>query len=329
MNTADRSFALVVATAAAPYGLLFLAGCGFARFLAYRIAADGLDALGRGLLLPATAMLVLLVLGTVAGAASVVRQVSATRRLGEHVDRNRVTTTLPSDTPAGVEVVEHDEAFAFTFGLGEPRVVISRGLVDRLSSDELAAVVAHERYHVCARDPLKLLLARAAARTCFFLPAVRHLMFRYLASRELAADRQSLRNVDRSALAGALFKVVVGPRWDELDAAAAMADPELLAVRIDQLERGDEPRLPRLPVVSVAFSAVVLSTLSGIVAAVALQGGLSMTTSGSTDPFSSIDVAAAVGLGLVCTSGWLWIAVVAFRRLALPGLTTRTRRLLH
>ena len=310
----------MVATAAAPYGVLFLAGCGFGNYLADRVAADGVAALVRGLLLPTTATLLLLLAGAVVGAISVGRQLSATRRLGEHVDRN--TMAPPPGTPDGVDVVDHDEPFAFTFGLGEPRVAVSRGLVEQLSAAELEAVMAHERYHVRARDPLKLLVARAAARTCFFLPAVGHLVARYLAGRELAADRRSLRDLGQPALAGALFKVVAGPGWDELDTAAAMAGPELLAVRVDQLEQGAEPPLPRLPVASVVLSALVLATLGGIVTAVALQGGLSMMSSGQNDALSAGDVAGSVAGGVACMTGWVWLAVLAFRRLGRPILTT-------
>lgn len=310
----------MVATAAAPCGVLLLAGCGFGSYVADRVAADGVAVLGRGLLLPTTAMLALLLVGAAAGAVSAARQVGATRRLGEHVDRNRIAS--PPGAPAGVEVVDHDEPFAFTFGLGEPRVAISRGLVEQLSPNELEAVVVHERYHVRARDPLKLVVARAAARTCFFLPAAGHLVTRYLAGRELAADRRSLRDLGRPALAGALFKVVAGPGWHELDTAAAMAGSELLAVRVDQLEQGIEPPLPRLPVASVAFSALVLATLGGIVGAVALQGGLSMMRTQSTTPLTAEDVALAVLGGLICTTGWVWLAVIAFRRLVRPALTT-------
>jgi hypothetical protein len=310
----------VVATAAAPYGLLLLAGCGFGTYLADRVGQDGLGALGHGVLLPTTLMLVLLLVGAGAGVLSVVRQLSATRRLGEHVDRKRAVA--PFGTPAGVEVVDDDEPFAFTFGIGQPRVALSRGLVDQLSPEELEAVVLHERYHVRARDPLKLVVARAAARTCFFLPAVGHLVARYLAGRELAADRRAVRDLGRPALAGALFKVVGGPAWDELDTAAAMAGPELLAVRVDQLEQGTEPALPRLPVVSIALSALVLATLGGIVTAVALQGGLSMMSSGRDDALSAGDLAGAIAGGLACMVGWVWLARIALRRLGRSLLTT-------
>lgn len=303
----------MVATAAAPYALLLAAGCGFGMYLADRVAHDGIRALASGVLLPATGVLALLGAGVVAGAVSVVRQVAATRRLSAHVEDHRVAT--PTGAPAGVHVVDHDEPFAFTYGLGEPRIAVSRALLERLSPSELDAVLAHERYHVAARDPLKLLVARAAARTCFFLPAIGHLVTRYVAGRELAADRRSLRDSGRPALAGALVKVASGPDWDELTTAAAMAGPHLLEVRVDQLERGAEPALPRLPAGSAVASALVLAVMGGTVTAVALQGGLSMTGSSGGSSLGAGDLASIAVGGLACMAGWAWLAVAAFRRL--------------
>jgi len=317
VNTANRSFVLVVTTAAAPYGLLFLAGCGFRAYVTDRVADYGVSALGHGLLLPLTAMVTLLLAGAAAGAVSLARQLSATRRLGEHVDRNRMTP--PWGTPAGVEVVNHDEPFAFTFGLAAPRIAVSRGLVEQLSTEELEAVVAHERHHVRARDPLKLVVARTAAWMCFFLPAVGDLVTRYLAGRELAADRRSVRDLGRPALAGALFKAVGGSGWDELGIAAAMADPELLEARVAQLERGTEPLLPRLPLAPVVLSALVLGALALTVLAAALQGGASMMSSGPNGALSGSDVVGVAVGGLVCAAGWVWLATFAFGRLVRPS----------
>jgi len=314
LNTANRSFALVVATAAAPYGLLLLASCGFGAYLVDQVGDGGYAALGRGLLLPAAVLLlVLLTIGLVAGIVAVVQQVSATRRLVEHVEDHR--TTPPSGAPSGVEVIDDDEPFAFTFGLGDPRIAMSRGLIEQLSPAELDAVVVHESYHVRARDPLKLVVARTAARTCFFLPAIGHLVARYVAGRELAADRRSLRDPGRPALAGALYKVVAGPAWGELDTAAAMAGAELLAVRVDQLELGVEPDLPALPRGALAVSAAVLATLTGIVSALALRGGLSMMSPDASEPLSGADVAGVVACGAACMAGWAWLAAAAFRSL--------------
>ncbi len=43
MNTANRSFALVMATAAAPYGMVLLGGCGLGAYVVGRVAEDGFD----------------------------------------------------------------------------------------------------------------------------------------------------------------------------------------------------------------------------------------------------------------------------------------------
>jgi Peptidase family M48 len=41
-----------------------------------------------------------------------------------------------------------------------PRVVVSQGLLERLSDAELRAVLEHEGYHVANLDPLKLVVLR-------------------------------------------------------------------------------------------------------------------------------------------------------------------------
>jgi hypothetical protein len=88
----------------------------------------------------------------------------------------------------------------------------------------------------------------------FFLPALDSLGARYVAARELAADRRAVAICGRRALAGALLKVVRGPAWSELDVVAPIGGPELLNVRLVQLETGGEPRLHALGVTRAAIS---------------------------------------------------------------------------
>jgi hypothetical protein len=59
----------------------------------------------------------------------------------------------------------------------------------------------------------------------------------------LAADRRAVRACGRDPLVGALLKVVRGPAWGELQAAAALGGSELLDLRVAQLESGSEPKL--------------------------------------------------------------------------------------
>lgn len=82
---------------------------------------------------------------------------------------------------------------SFAYGVLTPRVAVSRGLLKGVSDDELRAVLEHERYHVCNLDPLKVVLVQALSAAFFFLPALDSLRARYLAGRELAADRRAVR----------------------------------------------------------------------------------------------------------------------------------------
>jgi len=119
-------------------------------------------------------------------------------------------------------------------------ILASRALARRVRS---LALELPERYHVRNLDPLKVLLVRALPATFFFVPALAALRSRYVAGRELAADRRAVRACGHDPLVGALLKVVRGPAWGELQAAAAIGGSELLDLRIAQLESGSEPRL--------------------------------------------------------------------------------------
>lgn len=136
---------------------------------------------------------------------------------------------LPSSRPA-----------AFCAGLLRPRLVVSTGLLERLDAEEQQAVVCHELVHARSREPLKCLLARLAARTFFWLPALGALLDRYMLVKELAADREAVTRTSRAALAGALSQVIAQPT-----PAGAVGMSEFAAARIDRLFE-PEARLPRL-----------------------------------------------------------------------------------
>jgi hypothetical protein len=128
---------------------------------------------------------------------------------------------------------------AFCFGLLRPRVVITSGLVERLSPDEQAAVVWHEAEHARSHEPLRCLLARLAANTFFWIPLLRGLLDRFLLVKEIAADRRAVARTSKSALAGALYEVASGP------SLASVGAGDLAAARIDRLF-ADETALPSL-----------------------------------------------------------------------------------
>ncbi|MCA0377122.1 MAG: M56 family metallopeptidase [Gemmatimonadetes bacterium] len=95
-------------------------------------------------------------------------------RAGLPVTRTRVVRGLPMP--------------AFTSGWFAPRVIVAADLPDRLASDELTAVLAHEAVHLRRRDPLRLFALRALASLLFWLPVLRRLAADLEDEVEITAD---------------------------------------------------------------------------------------------------------------------------------------------
>jgi Zn-dependent protease with chaperone function len=144
-----------------------------------------------------------------------------------------------------VDAVGTEEAFAVTYRLIRPRILVSAALAAELTAAEVAAVLAHEREHVRHRDPLRILAIRLLAAFAWYMPAASWLASRAVLRRELAADRASARGTGRGVLAGALLKLASLPACAAAAAAPAPDAPESLEARVAQLEGGRPPR-PRL-----------------------------------------------------------------------------------
>ena len=328
LDSANRSFlALLGISLLGLYFTLGTGACVLLSMLAYELATGGIDALGDGATVwPALVFLALVGAGALAGIHSLARQLRASRELARRV--RDLTAPAPAaltdaSRRAGLarrlRMVDSAERFSFAYGVLTPRVAISRGLIETASPDELDAVLEHERYHVQNLDPLKVLLARVLPAAVFYVPALRHLRARYVAGRELAADRRAVETCGRRPLAGALFKVVDAPKWPELSAAAAIGGPDLLDVRIAQLETGGEPPPPPLPWLLVAGSAAGVAALAGVFGlAIGGFGGVDAVVD-ETMPGASLE-ATDVLLGLACLLPWIGGAWLAYR-----WLTRRAR----
>jgi hypothetical protein len=151
-------------------------------------------------------------------------------------------------------VVDDERAQAFCTGLWVPRVYVTRGTLDLLPADQLAAVVAHEAHHARRRDPLRLFVARALGEGLFFLPALGRLTERYVALAELAADEAAVSRGGRRPLAAALLA------FDETPNAVVVG---IAPERVDHL-LGDRPRW-ELPTALLLGAAL---TVAGLVALV-------------------------------------------------------------
>jgi Zn-dependent protease with chaperone function len=323
LDTGNRSFAGLLGGSLVGLWLACGAGvCVLLSLLAYRVAADGLGVLtgGERDLRPALLFLAVIGAGAVLGIVSLWRQAVCSSGLARRV--RLLELPLPAALAeaaarAGLAgrltLVDSDESFSFAHGVLTPRVVISRALVEMASPAELDAVLEHERYHVRNLDPLKVFVARALPSTFFYLPVLADLRVRYIAGRELAADRRAVEACGRKPLAGALFKVVQGPGWPELQAAAAIGGPELLDVRVAQLEHGREPPVAGLSTRAILLSLLALAVLAGaFVVSVAEFGGPSAVAEATGATLRPLDVL----LGTLCAVPWVVGGLLAYRWLS-------------
>ena len=152
---------------------------------------------------------------TTLGVGSLVAGMIRSVRLSNRIQRNQVEAPtelrrVTSDLALQGRVfcIEEPYAHAFCYGLFSPMVCISTTLVDSLESDELRAVLAHEREHLIARDPLRLLCGKALARALFLMPLAEDLYRRFVLQRELRADERCIALGQRNSLASALLKLL-------------------------------------------------------------------------------------------------------------------------
>lgn len=285
LDQANRSF-LVFAGVALLFAVTVLCGAlgeVLVPLSLARISHGGLAGLWgeRGALLAPLVLFVLIATGMGLGARALVRQALASRVLLRRVRSLTIATPAAlaeAARQAGltgrVVLVDAVDSFSFVYGVLTPRVVVSRGLLGSTTGEELRAVLEHERYHVRNIDPLKTVIVKVLAEALFFLPALGSLHARYVAGRELAADRRAVAACGRRSLAGALLKVVRGPDWSEQANAAPIASPDLLDARLLQLETGSEPKPEALDAQSIVLSLGGMASLAVVfLVAVSCLGG--------------------------------------------------------
>jgi Zn-dependent protease with chaperone function len=337
LDRANRSFLVIVAVALAlgAFMLCGVVGGALLPLIAARISQGELIALSvRPSMLSALLILALVVTGLGRGGCALARQLLASRRLARRVHARAVT--VPDDLAgaarqAGMDgrvvLLDVPDSFSFVYGILSPRVAVSRGLLERTSPLELRAVLEHERYHLRNLDPLKIVLVRTLTAALFLLPALDSLCARYVAGRELAADRRAVAICGRVSLAGALLTVVGAPEWGELAvAAAATGARELLDARVLQLETGREPKPEGLSAARVTLS--LMGTTS--VAAILLVTVSSLAGPAAAPHASDTGFAAATVLdSLSCTASFAAAALLAYAPLALrarrPSLAPASR----
>jgi Zn-dependent protease with chaperone function len=232
--------------------------------------------------LPVAALATVLALSAFRGARTLWRDVAAARALSLRIEAGAIPASArlrlaarEASLEGRVVLIDTGSTCSFVFGARSPTVVLSTGLLSRLSAEELQAALEHERYHVLSLDPLRSTVARVVVAALFFLPGVRTINRRYEAGRELAADRRAVAVVGRRPLAAALLKAMEGTAASgEQPAGIPLAAHGVIALRLVQLETGCESH-------SEARDSLQLgATTAGAIAFAGLLVGVSASVGG-------------------------------------------------
>lgn len=129
---------------------------------------------------------------------------------GRSLHQLQPLTTVELHTPLGPvmgSLLPSAVPFAGQVGFWTPRLVISQGLLDRLSPEQLQAVLAHEQAHHHYRDTFLFFWLGWVRSLTAWLPKTDVLWQELLLLRELRADRHAAHQIDPLILAEALFQV--------------------------------------------------------------------------------------------------------------------------
>lgn len=172
-----------------------------------------------------------------------------------------------------VEVIDVSQLVALTRGWMRPEVIVSTGLLERLSDDQLRAVLAHEAEHVRRRDPLKLAVSRTAMAALWPFPLAKDLAAHVELTAEVAADRAAVASVGLRPLAAALRAVLDG--WADTP-EAALSSIGGVAQRVEYLGIDQRPRFhpTRGSVVATVVSAVLMGAAVSVFVAALVRVGV-------------------------------------------------------
>jgi Zn-dependent protease with chaperone function len=139
-------------------------------------------------------------------------------------------------------LLDSSSLFAAQVGFWHPELVVSQGLLNTLSSEQLIAVLTHEQAHRHHRDTFWFFWLGWLRQITTWLPRTDTLWQELLLLRELRADRWAAQAVDPLLLAESLLLVVQHP-LEKADYCAAFGH----ATSIDRLEERVDALLDDAP----------------------------------------------------------------------------------
>ncbi len=175
-------------------------------------------------------------------------------------------TPVTTSVPYPVYEAADGAVFAWTVGIWRPVILVSRGLRESLSPEELQVVLAHEQAHAAGRDNLLLFVSRIINSALFFFPGMTRSHAGVRRCAEVSADAFASRGTgDRLLVAASVSHVArllfdSGPSRSLVAQAvgAAFAQGELAVERVRCLVEDRRRHSRRRLVCGVATLMLVL-----------------------------------------------------------------------
>ena len=162
-----------------------------------------------------------------------------------------------------IDLIYSSKPLSFCYGFLNPRICLSTELLRSLTKGELKAVLLHESYHLNNFDPLKIILSSTLSSMLFFLPVFKDFHRHLLLTKEISADKLSIRKGEKTSLISVLGKFLNYPGAN-LNFVAALTG-EALETRIFYLKSEEKFKL------GVSKTSVFISIISIIILFLALN----------------------------------------------------------
>lgn len=182
-----------------------------------------------GWILPCAGLVLAAAIALRAGTCLVSEFTRGRRERGEHAAL--VAAAGRPDHKLGAVVLDHDTPTAYCLPHGRQRIVVSAGALAALGTEQMQAVLAHERAHLRGRHHLMLATGAALARAFPCVPLLTQARPQLAVLAEMAADDAAARSHDRGDLAEAL---IILARAGVRSTALAAGGPAVIA-RVQRL----------------------------------------------------------------------------------------------
>ncbi len=162
-------------------------------------------------------------------------------------------------------VLAHPNPMAITMGFLSPKIVVTSGLLNLLTAEELEAVIAHERYHRENRDPFKLFILSLGASILWYIPIQHWFLKKFRILQELLADRAAVTKQGTAAhLGSALLKMMKSGTPGKMPFSYASFADTSVNYRIRYLLDPAQGVALKIPRKTVFLSGVTFSLICGL-----------------------------------------------------------------